>query len=157
MTNISLRFLQAFSAVSALIAIWGGGTFMLNGVEGVALIVSTEYPELKPMLELAATNIEAAPRVTFDHWYRVLGWYWLVMGLMLLWIIPKIQYQTAWFRLIHLSFMAVGLSSLLSISEYGTNTHNRYGAVVIELAIPALLMLWQWYEARKGNTCNTTP
>jgi hypothetical protein len=149
MTNISLRSLQAISIISALIAITGGGTFMLNGVDGVALVVSSEYPELKPLLQLAAADIDAASRVTFDHWYRVLGWYWLVTGLMLLWIIPNVQHNTAWFRLIHLSFMAVGLSSLLSIMEYGTNVHNRYGAVIIELSVPSLLMLWQWYEARK--------
>ncbi|MFT4519564.1 MAG: hypothetical protein ACI9JM_001961 [Halioglobus sp.] len=70
-------------------------------------------------------------------------------GVMLLWIIPKIQHQTAWFRFLHIGFMVVGLSSLVSINTYGANTHNRYDAVIFELGIPALLMLWQWTLARK--------
>lgn len=109
-----------------------------------------EYPALEPLLHGAAAAISAEQRMTFDHWYRVLGCYWLVTGLMLLWIIPKIQYRTAWFRFIHLGFMAMGISSLLSINEYGTNIHNRYDAVLIELTVPALAIVWQWYVARKA-------
>lgn len=152
--NASLRGLQLVSLVSAAIAILGGGAFVLNGIDGVPLVVSREYPELESALSHAAANIDVKMKVTFDHWYRVLGFYWFVTGLMLLWIIPRIQQQTAWFRFIHLGFMAVGISSLLSIAEYGTNTHNRYGAVIIELSVPSILILWQWYVARQETLAN---
>lgn len=140
---VSLRSLQIVSAISAVIAITGGGTFVLFGSDGLARVVGTEYPSLSPLLEAAASNIETEIKVTFDTWYRALGWYWLTTGAMLLWITPQIQYRTDWFRFIHMGFMAVGIASLVTIANTGTNVHNRYGAVVFELGIPLLLMLWQ--------------
>ncbi len=111
-------------------------------------MVGTEYASLVPSIESAAAAIEPEIRVTFSTWYRVLGWYWLVTGLMLFWIIPQIATRTDWFRLIHLGFMAVGIASLVTISERGTNLHNRFGAVVFEIGIPIGFMVWQTVVAR---------
>jgi len=36
---ISLRSLQGVSLISALIAVIGGGTFVLNGTDGLAIVV----------------------------------------------------------------------------------------------------------------------
>jgi len=149
--RVSLRLLQGYSLFSATIAVLGGGTFVLAGIDGVAKVVGTEYSALVPMLEEAAANIDPEAKVTFSTWYRALGWYWLVTGLMLFWITPKVHLRTDWFRLVHIAFMAVGVASLMSIAEYGTNTHNRYGAVVFELGIPAGAMLWQWFVARSAS------
>ena len=146
--NISLRLLQAFALINATIAVVGGGTFVVFGVDGVARVVGTEYAALVPMLQEASANIDAEARVTFSTWYRVLGWYWLVTGLMLFWITPKIHLRSDWFRLIHVGVMAVGIASLATIAESGTNAHNRYGAVVLELGIPIAAIVWQRYVAR---------
>ncbi|MGI9327009.1 MAG: DUF4345 family protein [Pseudomonadales bacterium] len=77
-------------------------------------------------------------------WYRALGRYWLSTGLMLLWIVLKIETQTAWFRFVHIGFMAVGVANLVTIMDTGTNTHSRYDAVIIELAVPLVFIAWQW-------------
>jgi hypothetical protein len=141
--TLSLRALQLVSLVSAAIAISGGGTFVLLGSAGLAVVVGAEYSSLSPVLEQAVSNIEPEVRATFDTWYRALGWYWLMTGVMLLWIIPSVQYRTDWFRFLHMGFMAVGIASIFTIADSGTNLHNRYGAVAFELGIPVLLMLWQ--------------
>ncbi len=146
--TISFRGIQAYAVASALIAILGGGSFVLGGVDGVPAAVGTEYPSLVPALESAASAIDASARATFDTWYRALGWYWLVTGLMLLWITPQVHRYTAWFRFIHVGFMAVGVANAITIADTGTNAHSRYGAVAIELLVPTLAMLWQWSVAK---------
>jgi len=87
-------------------------------------------------------------KASFDIWYRALGWYWLMMGVMLLWIVPKIQYRTDWFRFIHISFMAVGIARALTIAENLDAPQNRYGAVAVELLVPVVLIIWQSFVAR---------
>lgn len=149
-STISLRGLQAFMLISAVIAILGGGSFVLSGIDGVARVLGTEYPALKPMLGEAASAMAAEPRVTFDHFYRVLGWYWLMTGVMLLWITPSVASQTAWFRFIHIAFMAVGVANILSMAEYGTNAHLRSVALVPELGVPCVAMFWQTLVARSA-------
>lgn len=145
---ISLRALQTVSIISAIIAITGGGAFVLWGSDGLAVVVGREYPSLSPALVQAAANIDPSVKSIFDIWYRALGWYWLVTGIMLLWIIPKIQYRSDWFRLIHVSFMAVGIARALTIAEHGVDVQNRHGAVAIELSVPIILIIWQWFVAR---------
>ncbi|MFT4519563.1 MAG: hypothetical protein ACI9JM_001960 [Halioglobus sp.] len=59
MQKFSLRGLQLVSLVSAGVAIHGGGTFVLNGIDGVAPIFSREYLELVPALSAAAAAMDA--------------------------------------------------------------------------------------------------
>ena len=87
-TLISLRGLQLVCLFSATIAVFGGGTFVLFGTEGLAMVVGTEYPALSPLIDQSAKSIEPSMKITFDTWYRALGWYWLVSGVMLFWITP---------------------------------------------------------------------
>lgn len=108
------------------------------------------------MLEQASAGIDPAAAVTFSPWYRVLGWYWFMTGIMLLWIIPKIQFETAWFRFIFVGFMAVGTASLITISQHGPNLHNRYGAAVFEIGIPAATIVWQWFVARDASSADSS-
>ena len=149
--------LRVFAVLSALVAISGGGTFLLNGVDGVPRLVGVEYPALVQQLESAAANIDADARATFDTWYRALGWYWIVTGLMLLWIVPRIHIHTAWFRFIHFGFMSVGIANALTIADTGTNQHSRYDAVAIELLVPGIAMIWQAYVAGAHRRATKAP
>jgi len=136
--------------ISAVVAILGGGSFVVLGIDGVERVLGTEYSALKPMLGEAAAAMAAEPRVSFDHFYRVLGWYRLMTGVMLLWITPSVASRTAWFRFLHIAFMAVGVSNILSMAEYGTNAHLRAMALVPELGIPCAAILWQTLVARNA-------
>jgi hypothetical protein len=149
--QISLRLLQVYSLFSATIAVLGGGTLVLAGIDGLPRVVGIEYSTLVPALQTATANIEPEIRVTFSTWYRSLGWYWFVTGLMLFWITPKVHLRTDWFRLIHVAFMAAGVATLVSIVEHGTNVHNRYVALVPEFGIPCGAMVWQWFVARSAE------
>ena len=48
--TVSFRGIQVYAVVSALIAILGGGSFVIQGVDGVPTAVGTEYPSLVPAL-----------------------------------------------------------------------------------------------------------
>jgi len=147
---VSLRGLQILSLLSALIAIVGGGTFVLYGTEGVALVLGTEFPALSARLTNASDELDTIARPSFDLMYRALGWYWLMSGVMLLWIIPSIAHRTDWFRLIHIGFMAVGVASVITLMDTGPNEHIRYIGLVPEFGIPLLAIAWQGYVARQA-------
>lgn len=151
---LSLRALQLYAIANGVIAVIGGGTFVWFGSEGLSMVVGVKFPALAPLLEQTAISIEPGVRVTFDTWYRALGWYWLVTGLMLFWITPNIQNRTDWFRFIHIGFMAVGIANLMTIIQSGVNVHSRYLSVVIEIGVPILSMLWQWSVARSASVKN---
>lgn len=152
--KISYRALQVYAVFSALIAIIGGGTFVVAGIDAVAMVVGVEYPGYVAQLETSALHISESVPVTFDAWYRLLGWYWVMTGLMLLWITPSINSSTAWFRFIHTAFMAAGISNALTIINSGVNLHARVDAVAIELLVPTLAMIWQWRVSQYPITAN---
>ena len=127
---------------------FGGGTFVLLGTEGLPQVVGVEYPSLVDDLSRSVAGIDDTVRATFDTWYRALGWYWLVTGAMLFWITRNIEVETVWFRFINIGFMAVGVATTVTIAETGTNIHNRYGALIPEYGIPLLAIIWQYFVAR---------
>lgn len=148
--TISLRGLQVYCLLSALIATVGGGTFVWNGTDGVALVLGTEYPALAPMLEEHTESISASARPSFDLWYRALGWYWFMTGVMLFWITAKVALHSGWFRCIHVAFMAVGVASVVTLIESGPNEHIRYFGLIPEFGIPLLAIVWQGFVARQA-------
>ena len=90
--TLSLRGLQLFSLLSATLAVLGGGTFVLRGIDGLAQVVGVEHAELAPLMHETAMTLEGKAKVTLDHYYRALGWYWLMTGVMLFWIVPRIVF-----------------------------------------------------------------
>ena len=91
--KFSYRALQAFAVVSATIAIVGGGTFVLLGIDAVPVVVGTEYPHIVTELEKSVQQISETAPVTFDTWYRLLGWYWVSAGLMYFGLRLQLEHQ----------------------------------------------------------------
>ncbi len=145
---ISKRGLQLYCLLSALVAIIGGGMFVVFGMAAVPRVVGVEYAALVNALSNSVGAIDSSVRVTFDTWYRALGWYWLMAGVMLLWVTPRVDEETAWFRFINVGFMAVGVAAAVTIAQSGTNVHNRFGALVPEFGIPLLAIVWQYFVAK---------
>lgn len=146
--TISLRGLQAYCLISALIAVVGGGSFVVAGADGLALVVGAERPELAPLLQTAADAIDDRVRGIVDTWYRALGWYWLMTGLMVLWITPRIAERTDWFRFVGVAFMAVGVGNAVSMVQSGAGVHDSYVGLAFEFGIPLLAIVWQAAVAR---------
>lgn len=119
-------------------------------MDGVAIVVGAEFPSVASILVSAPESLSSTAHPSFDMWYRALGWYWFMTGVMLLWITPNVAQRTEWFRLIHIAFMAVGIATFLTLLESGTNEHLRYGNLVPELGVPLLAMAWQRSVARQA-------
>jgi hypothetical protein len=137
---MSRRLLQIFAAVNALVAIYNGGRFVLWGIDAVPAVAG---------LDLVVELAEPA-RGVLDTWYRVLGWVWVTTGLMLAWITPAIETHTAWFRLIFVGFMCVGIGRLAAVLAHGVSSENTLAAIALEILIPLACIVWQGYVAKEA-------
>jgi hypothetical protein len=133
MNLTSRRFLQLFAGVNVLIACYNGGAFVLLGIDAVPLIARAEL----------GSGVGDPARALLDTWYRVLGWNWVCVGLMLAWVIPAIERHTAWFRFIMVAFMAVGVGRISAVAAFGFSDHNPAYAIAIELLVPTVCIVWQ--------------
>src|SRR5262245_6773652 len=133
------RLLQAFAAVNVLIAVYKGGAFVLRGIAAVPAIAGASLEE-----------IAEPTRSLLDTWYRVLGWIWVTIGFMLAWITPAIERYTAWFRLIFVAFMCVGVGRLAAVLAHGFTSENTAGAIALEILVPSACIVWQGFVARRA-------
>jgi hypothetical protein len=124
---MSRRLLQVFAVVNVLVAFYNGGRFLFLGIDA----------------EPGSGGV--------DLWYRVLGWFWITSGLMLAWITPRIEVHTAWFRLIFVAFMSVGLGRLAAVAAHGVSAENTVIAIAIEIAVPLACIVWQGFVARAAR------
>lgn len=81
----------------------------------------------------------------------MLGWVWVTMGLMLAWITPAIEAHTAWFRLIFVGFMCVGVGRLTAVIAHGVSSENTVAAIALEILIPLACIVWQGFVAKEAT------
>jgi hypothetical protein len=80
--------------------------------------------------------------------FRALAGIWFVLGLMLAYVIPSIEKRSAWFALICLAIFGMGVGRFLSFVHFSPAPGNSLGAMVAELVLPPILVLWQRSVAR---------
>ena len=125
------RLLQVVVSVVALNAILAGGIYLLRGLDGLSLTGSK--------LSIDRTNPSWS---TIDYLLRAMAGIWITLGLMFAYLVRSIERHTAWFRFCCLAVFSMGLGRLCSIWALGSHS-NPVFAVVLELVIPPLLILWQ--------------
>ena len=135
---MSRRLLQIYAGLNVLVAFYNGGRFLSLGIDAVPANAA---------MALAAQIADPAAGV-LDTWYRVLGWFWITVALMLAWIVPRIESHTVWFRLIFIAFASVGMGRLAAVLAHGFSTENTALAIAIELAVPLASIVWQSFVAR---------
>ena len=141
---MSRRILQVLVSLSALQGILGGGLFLVMGVAGLSLGASTP-------LEFDATD-PAWARV--DYMYRAVSGIWLALGLMFAYMVPSIEKHSAWFALACGAIFAMGVGRLLSSMAFAPVPENSTGAMIAELVIPPIYILWQRSLARQVSIGN---
>ena len=87
-----------------------------------------------------------------DSNLRFLGGVWLVLGLALLAMIPRIEHETMLFRTLWLMVFAGGIGRLLSMVLVGLPPWPFVGFTVLELVGAPLFIAWQ---ARLATTTGT--
>jgi len=83
-----------------------------------------------------------------DSNLRFLGGLWLVSGLALFWLIPRIEHETVLFRVLWLMIFAGGVGRLLSMAFVGPPPWPFIGFTLLEIAGAPLFIAWQARLAR---------
>jgi hypothetical protein len=86
----------------------------------------------------------AADSITpnFDSHYRYIAGYYFSLGLLGLWLIPRIEKHTGLFRIICISVFMGGIGRVISIVQVGVPNSLTLAFTALELCFP-LLLLWQ--------------
>jgi Domain of unknown function (DUF4345) len=78
----------------------------------------------------------------FDSHYRYITGYYFSLGLLGLWLVPKIEKQTGLFRIGCASVFIGGVGRVISIVQVGVPNSLMLAFTALELCFP-LLLLWQ--------------
>jgi hypothetical protein len=124
----SRRALQALLVLFGLIAI---GTAVAEIAVGGALV-----------------SQGAAVPVDVDSNYRFFAAFWLGAGVLLLWIVPRVESAVAPLRAVTGLVFLGGLARLISMAAVGVPSPMFLGLLALELAAPPILILWQSRLAR---------
>jgi uncharacterized protein YjeT (DUF2065 family) len=122
---MSRRLLQILTGLLALVPIVTGIITML-GVRD-PLYASTDIPEL-PVLD---SNL------------RFFGGVWLGLGIALLWLVPRIERETALFRAIWGAIFLGGIGRALSMLLIDLPPAPFIGFTILELVGAPLFIYWQ--------------
>ncbi len=135
---MSRRGLQVLVGISALQSILGGGLYLWLGVAGLSVggVAPLEFDASDP----------AWSRV--DYMFRAIAGIWLALGLMFAYMIRTIEKHTAWFTLACSGIFAMGVGRYLSSISFPAAPENSRGAMIAELMIPPIYVLWQRRVAR---------
>jgi uncharacterized protein YjeT (DUF2065 family) len=127
---LSLRHLQMASRLLAVIPVVTGVLTMLGLADP---IYATAGLPRHPLLD---SNL------------RFFGGLWLVAGLAMLWLVPRIETETALFRAIWLMIFAGGVGRLLSMVFVGPPPWPFVGFTLLEIAGAPFFIAWQAQLAR---------
>ena len=83
------------------------------------------------------------PNALLDSNLRFFGGLWLVLGLSIYWLIPRIERQTALFRVLWLMIFAGGIGRLLSMFLLGLPPIPFIGFTALEILGAPLFIAWQ--------------
>ena len=97
----------------------------------------------------AAAGLPAHPLL--DSNLRFFGGLWLVAGLAMCWLIPRIERETALFRTLWLMIFAGGLGRLVSMALVGPPPWPFIGFTLLEIAGAPLFIAWQARVARSAT------
>jgi hypothetical protein len=136
--SFSRRLLQVAIAISSAQALAGGGLYLWRGVAGLSLFTPS------PLLVEPTDPTWAV----VDYMFRALAGIWFALGLMLAYVVPSIEKHSAWFALICLAIFGMGVGRFLSFAHFTPAPGNSLGAMVAELVVPPVLVLWQRSVAR---------
>jgi len=137
--SLHRRLLQIAAVLSAVHFVTGGAFYLWRGVAGLSLFTPSPLP------------VEAGDPMwaNLDYMFRAFAGIWCALGVMLFYIVPSIERQSAWFALIFLAVFAIRVGRLLSYLSFGPAEGNSVGAMIGELVMPPVYVLWQRWVARR--------
>jgi hypothetical protein len=83
--------------------------------------------------------------------YRAMAGIWFALGLMFAYMVPSIERHSAWFTLAWVGIFGMGVGRYLSSVAFPQVPENSTGAMIAELVLPPIYILWQRRVARTHN------
>ena len=111
----------------------------LLGVIPVGTGVLTMMGLADPIYAAAGLPVHAL----LDSNLRFLGGLWLVVGLAMFWVIPRIERETALFRALWLMIFVGGVGRLLSMALVGAPPWPFIGFTLLEIVGAPFFIVWQ--------------
>jgi len=78
-----------------------------------------------------------------DSNLRFLGGLWLMLGLAMFWLVPRIEHETVLFRALWLMIFTGGVGRLLSMAFVGSPPWPFIGFTLLEIVGAPLCIAWQ--------------
>jgi hypothetical protein len=116
-----------------------------------AIPVSTGVVTMMGVADPIYADLALPPHALLDSNLRFFGGVWLVLGLSMIWLVPRIERETALFRLLWLMVFAGGLGRVLSMVWTGLPPWPFVAFTMLELVGAPLFMAWQTRVVRAGS------
>lgn len=127
--NISKRILQVILGLTSILSIY-------TAYQGIA------YGAVNWYYGFADSQEYSKGLLMLDNNVRFYSGLWLGIGIVLFWIIPRVEHEKTMLRVIALFFFLGGIGRLISILTCGIPSSVYFIYVLLELSFP-LLTLWQ--------------
>jgi hypothetical protein len=132
------KVLQIVLGVLGLIPILTGGLDLIVGANALNLAGASISPEV-------------LANVVLDSQIRFLGSIWLGVGIVLYWLLPRIETQTTLLRLLLGIIFLGGIGRLISALLVGVPPTELIAATGLELIGMPLIMVWQSFISIYDN------
>jgi hypothetical protein len=136
--SVSRRLLQVLTGLASAQALAGGGLYLARGVAGLSAFTPSPLP-----IDPTDPSWGAV-----DYMFRALAGIWFTIGLMLAFVVRSIERQTTWFFFLQFAVFAMGIGRALSAASVPLAPGSSEGAMITELALPPIMVLWQRSVAR---------
>jgi Domain of unknown function (DUF4345) len=127
--------------ISAIQAIVGGGRYLWMGVAGLSVAAPSPL----------AIDVSDPAWSRVDYMFRAMAGIWFALGLMFAYMVPSIEKHSAWFTLTCVGIFGMGVGRCLSSLSFPSAPGNSTGAMIAELVIPPVYILWQRLVAREAQ------
>jgi Domain of unknown function (DUF4345) len=135
---MSKKALQIVLGVLGLIPILTGGLDLMLGTSALNIAG-------------ASVSSEVLNNAVLDSQTRFLGAIWFGIGIILYWVLPSIEKQTALLRLLMGGIFLGGIGRLTSAFLVGIPPNHFIAATALELMGMPLLVLWQSLISTSNN------
>ena len=114
----------------------------LQIVLGILSIIPAYYGLYNLWAGIARFGSDIPLNPMLDGQFRFQSGVYFGLAMIIWWLIPRIQYETAIFRLVILTVFIGGIGRLLSYMTLGPAGPVAMGAMILEFVLP-ILILWQ--------------
>jgi len=137
MRTLNLRLLQLMVALGAIQALVGGGYYLWSGVAGLEAF--SDLP-----LEVSGITLSR-----IDYMFRAIAGIWFALGVLLAYLVVFCERHLFVFAIAYFAIFMMGVGRYLSYMSFGETEGNSHGAMIAELILPVVMIVWQQLTVRK--------